>query len=75
MKLTLKQGEHIDVMLHDSDGCIRVSYGSTKLTVKTDLPDTNGRVGTIYEEIFGGVKGRELMRKAAKGAEEEAQSG
>jgi len=53
MKITLQKGETIEVCFADSDGQIDVKFGKNKITVKTDLPDTEGRVGTIYEEKFG----------------------
>lgn len=53
MKITLKKGETIEVCFAHSDGQIDVKFGKNKITVTTDLPDTQGRVGTIYEEKFG----------------------
>lgn len=53
MKIELKQGERITVTFADTDGEIEVSYGENNLTVTADLPDTTGRQGVIYEEVFG----------------------
>src|SRR3989337_2618462 len=53
MIIILKPGETIRVHLADSDGEFRINYGKKVLSVKTDFPDTKGRVGTIYAEHFG----------------------
>lgn len=56
MKIELKKGEKIRVTLEDTDGWIEVDYDSNDqghLLVVTDMPDTAGRGGVIYDEHFG----------------------
>lgn len=52
MKIVLNLGETITVSFAESDGEINVSYDKDAIRVTTEWPDTNGRQGTIYEEIF-----------------------
>ena len=63
MKVVLKKGESVDIAFEDADGSLRIGYGHTKVFVKAELPDTQGRQGIIYEENFGGVKGRRARLK------------
>lgn len=53
MRVELKQGESLTVCFADTDGEFVIKYGKKKLTVKSDLPDSSGREGTIYSENFG----------------------
>lgn len=56
MKIELKPGDTLRVVLEDTDGEFTISYGgivSNELTVTADLPDDSGREGTIYCETFG----------------------
>ena len=53
MRVEIKQGESLTVCLADTDGEFVIKYGKNKLTVKSDLPDSSGREGTIYSENFG----------------------
>lgn len=53
MKIQIKQGEAVTIVLEDADGEFVVEYGKNVLSVTADLPDTNGRVGEIYAERFG----------------------
>lgn len=52
MKVVLSPGDTLTVELEDTDGQFQISYGPTALTVTSDLPDTSGRTGTIYEERY-----------------------
>ena len=53
MKVEIKQGETVLLTLAGTDGQFTISYSSTALTVRADLPDTQGREGIIYCEQFG----------------------
>lgn len=53
MKIILKPGETITVGFHESDGEIAVSFEEKSIDVVASLPDTSGRDGLIYQEIFG----------------------
>lgn len=48
-------GQKILVRLNETDGEFTVFYDTKRgrLTVEADLPDTTGRTGVIYEELFG----------------------
>ena len=50
--IELKKGESITIVLQDTDGEFKITYGSSLLTVKVDLPDDKGRKGIIYQERF-----------------------
>lgn len=52
MKLELKPGEAVEVTLEGTDGIITVMFaaGGSLVRVHADLPDSQGRVGVIYEE-------------------------
>lgn len=52
MKIQLKQGEAVTIVLEDADGEFVVEYGKAVLSITADLPDTDGRVGEIYAERF-----------------------
>lgn len=53
MKVELRQGESVSITLEGTDGLFKVIYGKETLRVTSDLPDTKGRKGVIYEEAFG----------------------
>ena len=53
VNVVLEPGEKVKITLRDADGEFTVSYGPSELTVESDLPDTEGRVGVIYNEQFG----------------------
>lgn len=50
--ILLNNGEGIIVQLADTDGSVTVSFGEAGFVVHADLPDTAGRVGTIYHELL-----------------------
>lgn len=52
-KITLKQGDRLEVCLDGTDGEFVIEYGDSALTVTADLPDSDGREGVIYSERFG----------------------
>lgn len=54
VKVTLEPNESVEIHLKDTDGCFRITYGKTKLTVKetAGCKDSKGRGGVIYEEKF-----------------------
>lgn len=52
MKVVLRPGERVEIELADTDGRFVVAYGRATLRVTSDLPDTKGRKGVIYEERF-----------------------
>lgn len=52
MRIEVKQGESLTVCFADTDGEFVIKYGKKKLTVKSDLPDSSGREGTIYSAML-----------------------
>lgn len=55
MIVVMKPGETLLVQLHESDGEIKVEFdvgGDGHFRVTSDLPDTSGRDGVIYDEDF-----------------------
>lgn len=52
MHVVIGQGEAVQVLIEGSDGEFHIEYGSQRLFVKTDLPDSLGRSGVIYDEVF-----------------------
>ena len=56
MQIVLKRGEYVDIKLANADSGFRVVYGETQVDVRAELADTQGRVGLIYREKFGGSK-------------------
>ncbi len=52
MQIVLKPGERIDVCFEDSDGTIQVAFERDAIIVSSELPDTSGREGVIYREVF-----------------------
>ena len=52
MKIVLKPEEKIEIEFADSDGNIIVEFNADSIRVKSDWPDSENRVGIIYEEIF-----------------------
>lgn len=52
MKVEISQGEKIEVSFKDSDERITVSFLDDRLMVEADLPDSSGREGVIYEELW-----------------------
>lgn len=52
MKVELNPSESVTVTFAESDGEIKVAFCETAIRVEADLPDTEGREGIIYEEIF-----------------------
>lgn len=68
MNLVLAPGESIDVTLADTDGKFTISYGKESLTVFSELPDQQGRVGVIYEETGGlGHSDEDVLANAVVG--------
>jgi hypothetical protein len=55
MELMLTPGDKIKVTLKDTDGEFTLEYAKNAVRITSDLPDTNGRKGVIYEEKFGKV--------------------
>lgn len=53
MKLELAPGEKIVVTFAESDGEIEVAFNDISIEVSTDWPDSTGRRGVIYREVFG----------------------
>ena len=53
MKVVLKPGETLEVEFEETDGTIIVGFSETDITVSANLPDTSGREGVIYQEVFG----------------------
>jgi hypothetical protein len=60
MKVVLKPGDTFEVELHETDGRFEIKYDVDlgHLTVTSDLPDTQGREGVIYDEVFLSPQGR-----------------
>lgn len=54
MKLELAVGEKITITFAESDGEIEVAFTEIAIEVSTDWPDSTGRRGVIYREVFGG---------------------
>ena len=52
MKVVLKSGEEVVIEFEDSDGELTVAFDADAIRVKTDWPDTAGRSGIVYEEVF-----------------------
>lgn len=52
MKILLTQGDELVVEFEDTDGQFKIVYGLTNLQVHSDLEDSTGRVGVIYDEQF-----------------------
>lgn len=57
MKVVLKPGEQVTIEFEDADGCgldgeLAVAFDTDAIRVKTDWPDTAGRSGIVYEEVF-----------------------
>jgi len=52
MKIELAPGETLVVSLKESDGEFTIKFGEDAVTVEADMPDTQGRTGVIYEEVF-----------------------
>jgi hypothetical protein len=53
MRIELNRGQQLVVGLADTDGEFIITYGPRNLTIESDLPDTSGREGVIYDENFG----------------------
>lgn len=56
IRIEIPQGESVEITLRDTDGAFVISYdedNTGRLTITTDLPDSHGRNGLIYEEKFG----------------------
>lgn len=56
MKIELGPGEKVEVIFEGTDGVITVDFnsdGDDSLSVHADMPDTNGREGIVYCELFG----------------------
>jgi len=70
MKVVLRPGDTLEVELDDTDGHFEIKYDVDlgKLEVTSDLPDTQGRVGVIYSEVFLSPRGR--MIDALKNGED-----
>lgn len=67
IEVVLAPGDQLKVTLKDTDGVFTLEYGKNAVRIKSDLPDTNGRRGTIYEEKFGANFGNDAwgVKKAA----------
>jgi hypothetical protein len=57
MKVVLKPGEEVTIEFEDADGSgldgeLTVAFDADAIRVKTDWPDTKGRLGIVYEEVF-----------------------
>jgi len=50
MRIVLNPGEEVTVEFADSDGEIAVGFYSNEISVYSNLPDSDGRVGLIYCE-------------------------
>lgn len=58
MRVVLNPGEVLEVRYADedgdeTDGNLFVSYSDSAIEVKTDWPDSDGRIGVVYSERFG----------------------
>ena len=53
MIVTLKPGENVKVEFADSDGSVKVAFNEKDVTVTAGMPDSDGRIGIIYQERFG----------------------
>ncbi len=64
MRIILKPGETLTVGFTDGsdasgvgrdlvDGTLDIAIGTTEITVSASMPDTSGREGVIYQEVFG----------------------
>jgi hypothetical protein len=51
--IELREGESVEITFAETDGRITVGFSPHAVFVTSDLPDTQGREGTIYEEVFG----------------------
>jgi hypothetical protein len=75
VKILLKPGEELQVGFYEpggegphggdfiTDGEITIQFEKTAIRVSADLPDTQKRVGVIYEELFGQALAAEQMKK------------
>lgn len=64
--IEIGQNESVRIKLRETDGEFTVSYGKRVLRVTSDLPDTKGRKGVIYEEQFGKDYDSRIKDSAAK---------
>lgn len=55
MKFELEPGNVMTIAFAngDDEGVLRIHYKYDRIQVEATLPDTQGRAGIIYEEIFG----------------------
>jgi len=51
--VVLRPGESVEIQFFEADGEITVEYGEDAVRVRTEWPDSSGREGVIYEELFG----------------------
>lgn len=60
MKVVLKPGDTLEVELDETDGHFEIKYDVDfgKLEVTADMPDSTGREGVIYSEVFLSPRGR-----------------
>ena len=52
MYVILCQGDSLEVTIEGSDGEFRIEYGDQRLSITSDLPDSLGRGGVVYDEVF-----------------------
>jgi hypothetical protein len=80
MKIMLKPGEALDIGFYETgdtrdyelDGKITVVFvPETAIRVIADMPDTTGRTGIVYEELFGDAAASHERAKVAAAAVEE----
>lgn len=53
MIVVLDLDESVTIQFKDSDGSFTISFEPNRIIVEAELPDTQGREGIIYEEVFG----------------------
>ena len=52
MRIFVAPGDELIVNLEGTDGEFKIRYSPTSLSIEADLPDTQGREGLVYEEVF-----------------------
>jgi hypothetical protein len=59
VKVILSPGEKLEIEFADSDGKIEIDFKAANETdeghilITADMPDSTGREGEIYKEVFG----------------------
>lgn len=67
MNIELNAGDTVEITFKDTDGKFIVAYGDQALTIESDLPDSDGRVGVIYSERYEKMSVADLEMEANQG--------